>query len=149
MQHVNFPHHMHNPSHELAQHYVHPQIMYHQYLRAHQEALTAHIPRYLPQGELKLDLDRLVILTKLKNVFFFLKDECILMKGGKLLTLNSQVLFQNDYFSLQIICLLSCLKKCVLSNSSVALHTTKQCRRFILLDGIGTFTIFSLFCYAY
>jgi hypothetical protein len=67
VQHVNFPHHMHNPpSHDLAQHYVHPQLMYHQYLRAHQEALTAHIPRYLPQGELKLDLDSLVILTELK-----------------------------------------------------------------------------------
>ncbi|XP_033609160.1 protein split ends isoform X5 [Cryptotermes secundus] len=56
VQHVNFPHHMHNPSHELAQHYVHPQIMYHQYLRAHQEALTAHIPRYLPQGPVRSPL---------------------------------------------------------------------------------------------
>lgn len=56
VQHVNFPHHMRNPSHELAQHYVHPQIMYHQYLRAHQEALTARIPHYLPQGPVRSPL---------------------------------------------------------------------------------------------
>ena len=54
VQHVNFPHHMRNTPHDLApQHYVHPQLVYQQYLRAHQEVLSAHIPHYLPQGELK------------------------------------------------------------------------------------------------
>jgi len=57
VQHVNFPHHMRTAPHELApQHYVHPQLMYQQYLRAHQEVLSAHIPHYLPQGKLKIDL---------------------------------------------------------------------------------------------
>ncbi|XP_069682779.1 protein split ends-like isoform X5 [Periplaneta americana] len=53
VQHVSFPHHMRNPTHDSAQHYFHPQLMYHQYLRAHQEALTAHIPHYLPQGAVR------------------------------------------------------------------------------------------------
>jgi hypothetical protein len=70
VQHVSFPHHMRNAPHDLAQHYVHPQIMYHQYLRAHQEALTAHIPHYLSQGEFSQFvafhvLNELVLFTKL------------------------------------------------------------------------------------
>ncbi|XP_021929166.1 protein split ends-like isoform X2 [Zootermopsis nevadensis] len=56
VQHVSFPHHMRNPPHDLAPHYVHPQIMYQQYLRAHQEALTAHIPHYLSQGAVRSPL---------------------------------------------------------------------------------------------
>jgi hypothetical protein len=56
VQHVNFPHHMRSAPHDLPpQHYVHPQLMYQQYLRAHQEVLSAHIPHYLSQGELKFD----------------------------------------------------------------------------------------------
>lgn len=56
VQHVNFPHHMRTAPHDLApQHYVHPQLMYQQYLRAHQEVLSAHIPHYLPQGKQKFD----------------------------------------------------------------------------------------------
>ncbi|KAJ9592197.1 hypothetical protein L9F63_001313, partial [Diploptera punctata] len=51
-QHVGFSHHMRNPPHDMAQHYVHP-MMYHPYLRAHPDALTAHIPHYLTQGAVR------------------------------------------------------------------------------------------------
>ncbi|PSN39346.1 hypothetical protein C0J52_21870 [Blattella germanica] len=51
-QHVGFSHHLRNSPHDLPQHYVHP-IVYHQYLRAHQEAMTAHIPHFLSQGAVR------------------------------------------------------------------------------------------------
>jgi hypothetical protein len=44
--------------------------------------------------------------------------------------------------SLQIV--FELLKKCVGSNTSLALCTTKQCRRLILLDGVRTLQFFSL-----